>query len=235
MTGISWLDPHSTLFPPVSRALRDPDGLLAAGGDLSSQRLLAAYRHGIFPWFDDSQPILWWSPDPRCVLYPEQLHVSRSLAKQMRKLPYQVSFDQCFETVVRSCSAPRDEEGGTWITEDMVAAYSRLHDEGHAHSVEIWLDNELVGGLYGIAMGRLFFGESMFSRTSNASKIAFVRFVEQLRQWGYYLVDCQVYSEHLASLGACQIPRHEFTRILSREVEEPIAHPWRFNQQTSHG
>lgn len=230
MTSIIWLSPDSIEFPSVSQALKDPDGLLAAGGDLKPQRLLAAYRQGIFPWFDDQQPILWWSPDPRCVVFPDQLHVSRSLRKQMRKLDYRITFDRCFEEVVRACSEPREDEAGTWITEEMIRAYTKLHHRGDAHSVELWVEGELVGGLYGIAMGRLFFGESMFSRLTNASKIAFVRFVEQLRDWGYHLIDCQVYSDHLASLGASQIPRHEFTRILSRECGQPLEHPWQFEE-----
>ncbi len=228
MTSVVWLPPDTTEFPPVSHALKEPNGLLAAGGDLSSQRLLSAYRQGIFPWFDNDQPILWWSPDPRCVLFPDALYVSRSLRKTMRKLQYNVTFDRAFSDVMLACSAPREYESGTWITQSMLDAYLALHQQGHAHSVELWIDNELVGGLYGIAMGRLFFGESMFSKVSNASKIAFVHFVEQLREWGYHLIDCQVESEHLSSLGATTISRSEFVRLLTRECQEPLNHPWTF-------
>lgn len=231
MTSVVWLPPDTTDFPPVSQALQDPNGLLAAGGDLSSARLLSAYRQGIFPWFDDDQPILWWSPDPRCVLYPEQLHVSRSLAKAMRRLDYEITFDTAFSEVITACSAPRSYETETWITDDMQAAYIELHKQGQAHSVELWVNGELTGGLYGIAMGALFFGESMFSRASNASKIAFAHFVEQLKNWGYYLIDCQVDSEHLTSLGASTIPRSEFIRILARESEEKLEHSWRFDEK----
>lgn len=232
MAGIVWLPPESTEFPPVSQALKDPNGLLAAGGDLSPERLLSAYRQGIFPWFDDDQPILWWSPDPRCVLYPQELHISRSLTKAMRKLDYHLSFDQAFDEVVEACSEPRSYESGTWITDDMKEAYSELHQLGHAHSVELWVQGELVGGLYGIAMGKLFFGESMFSRISNGSKIAFASFVEQLKKWGYYLIDCQVDSDHLATLGAKQIQRSEFIRVLVREGGKANDHPWQFDQPT---
>lgn len=231
MSGIFWLDPDSTEFPPISLAVSEPNGLLAAGGDLSPARLINAYRHGIFPWFDDDQPILWWSPNPRCVLFPEHLHVSRSLAKRLRKGGYEVCFDRCFSEVVQICAAPRATQSGTWITDDMLAAYEQLHALGVAHSVEVWRDGQLVGGLYGLVMGRLFFGESMFSRESDASKIAFVHLVEQLRIWGYYLIDCQVYSEHLASLGASEIPRSDFQRILNREVDVKMCHPWQMQWQ----
>jgi len=229
MANILWLEPDSVEFPPVSEALRDPDGLLAAGGDLSPARLINAYRLGIFPWFDDDQPILWWSPDPRCVLFPDQLHLSKSLTKTLKKQFYNVTFDQCFEEVISSCSAPRSKSAGTWITSEMHQAYLSLHNAGYAHSVEVWKDGELIGGLYGIAMGGLFFGESMFSLQKDASKIAFVHLVEQLRSWGYYLIDCQVYSEHLASLGACEIPRSEFIEILNCEAHSDVKHIWQMD------
>lgn len=228
MTSVVWLSPDSTDFPPVSQALKDPNGLLAAGGDLSTERLLSAYSKGIFPWFDDDQPILWWSPDPRCVLFPDRLHVSRSLAKSMRQLDYEITFDTAFNDVISACSAPRTNEPETWITDSMNEAYVELHKQGHAHSVEFWVNGELMGGLYGIAMGRLFFGESMFSRASNASKIAFVHLVEKLKSWGYCLIDCQVESEHMSSLGASSISRSEFVRILTREGQETLKHSWQY-------
>ncbi len=226
MSQIIWLDPEDTEFPPVSQSLRDPNGLLAAGGDLSAERLTNAYRNGIFPWYDKDQPILWWSPDPRCVLFPEQLHISRSLTKSLKKHPYEISFDRDFMSVINACSSPRLGVKDTWITADMKDAYLQLHRQGVAHSVEAWKGSELVGGLYGLAMGKLFFGESMFSKERDASKIAFVYLVEQLRSWGYHLIDCQVYSEHLASLGACEIPRKEFLQILNRELDSNVKHSW---------
>ncbi|MCW8886096.1 MAG: leucyl/phenylalanyl-tRNA--protein transferase [Motiliproteus sp.] len=226
MSQIVWLESEQDEFPPVSKALRDPNGLLAAGGNLSSARLISAYRQGIFPWYDKDQPILWWSPNPRCVLYPEDLYISRSLKKALRKHSYEVTFDRDFLAVVEACSAPRENCSETWITADMKSAYLDLHHLGVAHSVEIWDQGQLIGGLYGLAMGRLFFGESMFSRERDVSKIAFVYLVEQLRSWGYYLVDCQVYSDHLASLGAVEISRPEFLQILNRELDSDVKHPW---------
>jgi leucyl/phenylalanyl-tRNA--protein transferase len=222
-TGPYWIDPEDPeiRFPAVEHALREPDGLLALGGDLSSERLLLAYRSGIFPWFGPDQPILWWSPDPRLVLFPEQLHISRSLARTLRRDRFTVTLDQDFDAVIKQCAAPRRGQAGTWITDTMRAAYLRLHHEGHAHSVECWLDGELVGGLYGIAVGRIFFGESMFTLLPDASKVAFVRLVEQLRGWGYPLLDCQVHTRHLASLGACAIGRDEFIGLLNRYCDGP--------------
>ncbi|WP_207062200.1 leucyl/phenylalanyl-tRNA--protein transferase [Motiliproteus sp. SC1-56] len=228
MTSIPWLSPGGTDFPPASRALDDPNGLLAAGGDLTPARLIEAYRGGIFPWFDDQQPILWWSPDPRCVLFPEQMHISRSLRKRLRRGDYRVTLDSAFTEVIGACAQPRQDSESTWITTQMTQAYTELHRRGIAHSVEVWMGDNLVGGLYGLAMGRLFFGESMFSRGRDASKIALVRLVEQLRLWGYHLIDCQVYSDHLASLGATEIPRKHFLEILNREVDAPAEHAWAF-------
>lgn len=215
MTQIPWLD-DQLWFPPLDQALSDPDGLLAAGGDLSPQRLLLAYRSGIFPWFDDQQPILWWSPDPRCVLLPDQLYLSRSMRKLIRQDRFEVSFDQAFDQVIDACAAPRSEDPGTWITPEMQHAYLTLHRLGSAHSVEVWQQGKLVGGLYGVAIGRVFFGESMFSRVSNASKVGFAKLVEQLADWGYAVIDCQVETEHLMSLGACMIPRSEFANLLKQ-------------------
>lgn len=218
-----WLDPRDPAapFPPVELALRDPDGLLALGGDLSPERLLRAYRQGIFPWYSDGQPILWWSPDPRMVLRPEELKISRSLRKTLRKRALLITLDEDFAAVMAACAEPRSDGLGTWITEDMTLAYRRLHELGYAHSVEAWQDGHLVGGLYGVALGNVFFGESMFTRATDASKIAFVHLVRQLQRWHFALIDCQVYTGHLASLGAAPIPRRDFSAILLREARPP--------------
>ncbi|MCL7462684.1 leucyl/phenylalanyl-tRNA--protein transferase [Pseudomonas sp. NW5] len=223
---LSWLDRTSLEFPPLARALREPDGLLAAGGDLSPERLLAAYRHGCFPWFSAGQPILWWSPDPRMVLFPEELHVSHSLRKLLRQQRFEIRLDHDFAAVIKACAEPRAYAEGTWITPAMQAAYLELHRQGIAHSVEAWQDGELVGGLYGLALGRLFFGESMFSRRSNASKVAFVSLVERLRDAGFVLIDCQMHTEHLQRLGARPIPRPVFADYLQRYRDVPGPSPW---------
>ena len=219
---------HKKLFPDVELALREPDGLLALGGDLSPERLISAYQQGIFPWYSEGQPILWWSPDPRMVLNPAEIKISRSLAKIIRKQKFTISLDKDFENVIRSCSKPRLEKGQiqteTWILEEMIEAYSILHHQGYAHSVECWLDKKLVGGLYGIVIGKIFFGESMFSRVSDASKTAFVYLNKQLEQWGFQLVDCQVYTPHLESLGAKMIPRKEFINILNQNAIDQNTH-----------
>ncbi len=232
MRGLApfWIDPRhpDCLFPPVSLALDEPDGLLAIGGDLSPRRLLSAYRHGIFPWYNENQPILWWSPNPRTVLFPDQLHVSRSLRKTLRRGAFRVTADQAFTAVVEACSGPRRGEQGTWITPEMKRAYARMFELGHAHSVECWEGESLVGGLYGIGIGGVFFGESMFSRRTDASKVAFVHLVRQLQAWGYGLIDCQVYSAHLASLGATTLSREDFIAQLDRWCPTPgQAAPWR--------
>ncbi len=223
---LTWLQRDSLDFPQLNKALREPNGLLAAGGDLRPERLIQAYRHGCFPWFQDGQPILWWSPDPRTVLLPDELHVSRSLAKVLRQGRYQVSFDQAFAEVIRACAAPRSYAAETWITSPMQDAYLELHRSGIAHSVEVWRDGELVGGLYGLAMGQLFFGESMFSRADNASKVGFATLVERLKAWGFVLIDCQMPTEHLLSLGARTISRDEFARYLSRHLDQPNRAEW---------
>ena len=212
------LDPDNpnAPFPPVEQAETEPDGLLAVGGDLSPEPLLNAYRHGIFPWFSDDQPILWWSPNPRTVLYPEQLKISRSLAKTLRNKPFRISFNHCFSDVIRACAEPRPESPGTWITEDMIQAYIRLHQLGHAHSIEVWFEGKLVGGLYGVAIGQVFFGESMFSRAADASKIALVSLCQSLEERRFRMIDCQVYSSHLISLGAVEISRAQFCEQLNR-------------------
>lgn len=197
-------------FPDVSLALTDPNGLLALGGDLSPERLLSAYQQGIFPWFNTGDPILWWSPNPRSVLYPDKIKISRSLRKTLNKEKFTVTTDLVFDDVVRACQAPRTKQKGTWITAEMRIAYGNMHQLGHAHSIECWLDNELVGGLYGVAIGQVFFGESMFSLVTDASKVALVYLTEKLKQWDYQLIDCQVQSEHLRNLGAEDMPRPQF-------------------------
>lgn len=204
-----------TDFPPVEHALSYPDGLLAIGGDLQPERIIAAYERGIFPWYSEEQPILWWSPDPRMVLFPEELRVTRSLRKNIRNGGFHVTLNRAFEAVVEYCaSTPRQDQDGTWLLPEMREAYQQLHQRGIAHSVECWHRGQLVGGLYGLGLGRVFFGESMFSRRSNASKVAFAVFVRRLQAWGYEMIDCQVYTEHLESLGAQPIPRKNFIHLL---------------------
>ena len=222
----------SLTFPPADQALDDPPGLLAVGGDLRPERLLAAYRQGIFPWFDDDSPILWWSPDPRMVLVPEQVHISRSLRKVLRRQTCCVTMDSAFDEVIHHCADLRQQTQGTWITDDMQLAYRELHQLGFAHSVEVWQDQRLVGGLYGIALGRMFFGESMFSLADNASKIAFTALCRQLEQWRFELIDCQMPTEHLSSLGARPMPRSEFLLQLARNNRnpDPVGH-WKFTAE----
>lgn len=205
-------------FPPAESALKDPNGLLCAGGDLSPGRLLEAYRHGIFPWYSGDEPILWWSPDPRMVLYCDELKVGRSLAKSVRNKGYQVRVDTAFREVLAGCAGPRADRGGTWLGEDMRIAYARLHRAGYAHSFETWRGRELVGGLYGVALGRMFYGESMFSRATDASKVALVALVAELRRREMPLIDCQVKTPLLAALGAREIPRRAFLRELAALV-----------------
>jgi len=218
---------QSMLFPDVETAMQDPNGLLAVGGDLSISRLVAAYQNGIFPWFSDDQPILWWSPDPRMVLFPGNFHVSRSLKKTIRQNKFQLTFDTCFEQVMRACAQPRPTQPETWITPDMLDAYVNLHRAGFAHSFESWFEGKLVGGLYGVAIGKVFFGESMFSFQTDASKVAFAHAVSQLTQWGYELIDCQVASEHLAMFGASDIDRSEFIQHLKTKTgEQPSSSAW---------
>lgn len=211
----------TSLFPPVESA--SPDGLLAAGGDLSSERLLAAYQRGIFPWYNPGQPILWWSPNPRAVLYPHKLKISRSLGKTLKRGHFEVRFDTCFRDVMLGCAGPRAQypDGGTWITDEMLAAYCRLHELGYAHSVETWEDDRLSGGLYGVAYGGVFFGESMFSRATDASKVALVALVNKLRDWNFALIDCQLPSAHLTRLGAESIARSAFLSELKAGLALP--------------
>src|SRR5688500_857906 len=207
-------------FPPVEFALRDPNGLLAAGADLSPERLIDAYAHGIFPWFGDDDPLLWWSPDPRMVLSVGELRVARSLRRVIRSGRFVVTMDTAFGEVMAGCAQPRPEQDGTWITAEMTDAYERLAALGFAHSVEAWVDGALAGGLYGVAIGRMFFGESMFTRVSDASKVAFVHLVRQLERWNIPLIDCQMSTQHLASLGAREIPRADFVREVARLVRQ---------------
>ncbi|MBI3480165.1 MAG: leucyl/phenylalanyl-tRNA--protein transferase [Nitrosomonadales bacterium] len=258
---IPWLSEDSA-FPRVELALSSPNGLLAAGGELSAARLLEAYRRGIFPWFNPGEPILWWSPDPRMVLIPSEFKISRSLDKVLRNVAYEVRTDTVFERVMRSCAAPRQGHHGTWIHEEMIAAYCELHRLGYAHSVEVWmpqklfplqiegearrsaaigegggqrsnadeLELELVGGLYGICIGRMFYGESMFSSVSNASKIALAHLAWQLDRWQFPMIDCQMNTSHLASLGAREIPRSEFIATLQELVHCAPITEWKFDR-----
>jgi leucyl/phenylalanyl-tRNA--protein transferase len=207
-------------FPSPTDALED--GLLAVGGDLSTERLLLAYRHGIFPWFDDEVP-LWWCPDPRFVLFPDELAVSKSMKQLLRRNAFDFRTNTAFEQVIAHCrQTPRKDQDGTWITDDVMEAYTNLHKRGHAHSAEAWHEGKLVGGLYGVRMGDIFFGESMFSHQTNASKYAFISYAEQLKKEGVVLIDCQVYTAHLESLGARMIPREDFLIILSDHIPNPI-------------
>jgi leucyl/phenylalanyl-tRNA--protein transferase len=207
---------HDTHFPDPLEAMRDPDGLLAVGGDLSPVRLLRAYRHGIFPWFSPGDPILWWSPDPRTVLFPDQLKIHRSLRKTLKKHPFDIHVNRDFPAVLRACAAPRAHQDGTWISEEMQQAYLRLHSMGYAHSIESWRDDQLVGGLYGVKIGKVFFGESMFTRVSDASKSALVALCQGTMGVIPAMVDCQFATDHLLSLGATPIPRADFLVLLKR-------------------
>jgi leucyl/phenylalanyl-tRNA---protein transferase len=222
--SIVWLSERDSpqAFPPVERALSEPDGLLAAGGDLSPPRLLEAYRRGIFPWYSRGQPILWWCPDPRAVLIPQHIKVSRSLAKTIRNRGFETKIDQSFREVLRYCGSTELRPGGTWLSPEMRAAYLRLHKLGYAHSVETWLNDRLVGGLYGIAIGNVFFGESMFSLERDASKVALKRLCDELVARGFQMIDCQMATPHLMSLGAELIPRLDFIQLLSAHVGEDL-------------
>ncbi|HLF10283.1 MAG TPA: leucyl/phenylalanyl-tRNA--protein transferase [Gammaproteobacteria bacterium] len=230
MSALRWLSRTDApeRFPPPNNALREPNGLLAAGGDLQPERLLAAYSHGIFPWYEEGQPILWWSPDPRAVLWPDALRISRSLRRSLIKGGFDVTIDTVFDRVLEGCAAPRRYGGATWITTDMARAYGLLHRLGWAHSFETWRDGVLVGGVYGVAIGRVFFGESMFTRAPDASKVALVRMVEYLQLHEFELIDCQVASNHMSSLGASSLARAEFLTRLA-ELCEPLGTPrsWR--------
>lgn len=223
------LDPFNSKqnFPAIESALTNPDGLLAVGGCLSSQRLITAYKQGIFPWYSHGEPILWWSPNPRLVLFPDNLRTSRSLKKTLRKEGFRIGYDQAFSQVIQYCATPRTENTGTWITEEMLFAYNKLYQLDIAHSVEVWFEDELVGGLYGIGIGQVFFGESMFHRKTDASKIAFYYLVKQLSEWGYQLIDCQVHTNHLLSLGAEAIERQYFSSLIKKYCSvQPCEKAW---------
>ena len=217
--ALPWLDPEALDFPDPASALTNPNGLLAAGGDLRPARLLEAYRQGIFPWYSDGQPILWWSPDPRMVLIPDELHISRSLAKTLRSGRFRVTSDCAFEHVLKGCAGPRRHSDGTWLDSAMQQAYLQLHLLGHAHSVEVWQADVLAGGLYGVALDGAFFGESMFSRATDASKVALVTLAAALHKAGFRVIDCQVASDHLASLGARPVARDAFAALLPARVD----------------
>jgi leucyl/phenylalanyl-tRNA--protein transferase len=229
---LHWLDPRNPRqpFPPPHLAMRDPNGLLAIGGDLSPTRLLNAYAQGIFPWYNPDEPILWWCPDPRAVLLPSQFHVSRSLARRLRKHDYAVTLNRAFAAVLEACSAPRARGRGTWLGAEMKQAYQDLHERGHAHSIEVWRRGELAGGLYGVSIGRAFYGESMFSRVDDGSKIALHYLCRQLHRWEFELMDCQISSPHLVTLGANELPRERFLALLRAAVARPaLAGRWRFD------
>jgi leucyl/phenylalanyl-tRNA--protein transferase len=226
---IPWLDSNSPV-PPSETALQQPNGLLAAGGDLSPKRIIDAYRHGIYPWYSKGQPLLWWSPDPRMVLFPDELRISRSLRKRLARRDYEVRIDTAFEVVIEACSAPRTGQQGTWITPEVAEAYAGLARAGLAHSVETWIDGELAGGLYGVALGRMFYGESMFTRAPDASKLALAHLVRQLGRWEFGMIDCQMKTAHLARFGAREIPRADFIRKLANLVNYPVtARNWRLD------
>ncbi len=226
MTRVPWIAPDddATPFPDADLALAEPNGLLAIGGSLTPRRLVMAYRAGIFPWFAEDQPVLWWSPDPRAVIVPSGVRISRSLGKRLRREDYQVTLDRDFDAVIEGCAAPRDDQAGTWITPGMIAAYRSLRHQGIAHSAEVWAGDELVGGLYGVSLGAAFFGESMFSRATDASKVALVRLAGQLDAWGFEFIDCQMPTPHLARLGAEEWPRQDFLAALERALERPQHH-----------
>jgi leucyl/phenylalanyl-tRNA--protein transferase len=216
-------------FPSVDRALDEPNGLLAAGGGLSIPRLIEAYSRGVFPWFSEGDPVLWWCPDPRMVLPTNAVHVSRSLRRRLRRQDYAVTFDRAFSDVLRACAAPRRHEVGTWLLPPMIRAYERLHGAGAAHSIEIWMNGELAGGLYGVSLGRMFFGESMFTRQTDASKMAIVLLAAQLARWKVPLIDCQMRTEHLATLGAVEIPRRDFVRTVEQLIMMPPISTWQLD------
>lgn len=221
------LNKSNFLFPAVNTALTDPDGLLAFGGDLSPQRLITAYQQGIFPWFEQDQPILWWSPSQRMVIKPGTMHISRSLKKSLRRNPVRFTLNQAFEQVVEACAQPRDYSQDTWINARMQRAYTKLHELGYAHSVEVWQDEMLIGGLYGLSIGKIFCGESMFHLRTDASKFAFIALQQHLINIDYQLIDCQLHNPHLASLGAVEVPREHFLKVLQQNAEiTPNSEHW---------
>lgn len=215
MNSLSFLTTQNTRFPSPDRALNDPNGLLAIGGDLTVERLIEAYYQGIFPWFNHEDPILWWSPDPRAIFIPGEIHVSKSLKKTIKKNAWKVTINQDFANVVRGCAAPREKQDGTWITSDIFNAYLALHHTKIAHSIEVWQQNQLIGGLYGVAIGQVFCGESMFHSKTNASKLALIALEQHILRWGFKLIDAQIINPHLTSLGAKEIPRNDFIRLIT--------------------
>ena len=218
-------------FPPVHRALVEPNGLLAAGGGLGVARLLDAYSRGIFPWFSEGDPVLWWSPDPRMVLGTDRVHISKSLRRRLKKTDYRVTMDRAFADVLAECAAPRRDDAGTWLVPSMRRAYQRLFDNGVAHSIEVWMGDGLGGGLYGVALGRMFYGESMFTRRTDGSKLAIVTRCAQLARWGFPLIDCQMRTAHLERLGAVEIPRRKFVQAVDRLVAQPnVPGPWTIDE-----
>ncbi len=225
---------RSDPMPSPETARRDPNGLLAAGGGLSVRRLVDAYTRGVFPWFSDGDPVLWWCPDPRLILPTDGVHVSRSLARRIVRGDYRVTLDAEFGRVMEECAAPRADDRGTWISADMLAAYRALHADGFAHSLEVWRGDDLVGGIYGVAIGGAFFGESMFSRATDGSKMALVWLSAQLARWGVPFIDCQVRSDHLERMGAVEVPRAEFLRRLVPLVGRPVC-PWRLDADLASG
>lgn len=229
MSQVAWLD-ETLDFPDTSSALDDPDGLLAVGGDLSKERLIAAYKNGIFPWYSEGQPILWWSPSPRMVLKPSDIYIGRSNRKLLKKHPFEIRVDTAFGEVMHHCAQiSRDGQEGTWIMPEMIGAYIELHNAGYAHSIEAWKDDKLVGGLYGISLGKAFFGESMFSLESGASKVAFMTLVKNLESWQYQLIDCQIHTDYLASFGAHEVSRNEFEQMLCGAVQLKSETNWQEN------
>lgn len=234
MSHVAWLDTSSLTFPPSHHALKDPNGLLAVGGDLSCERLLHAYSQGIFPWYNVGEPILWWTPDPRCALRPSEVHLSRSMRKLLRQNRFDVSFNRCFPEVMRLCANTREQDEGTWINQEMLVAYGQLAQKGYAQSVEVWHQDQLVGGLYGISIGKVFFGESMFSLMSNASKVAFIHLCRQLERLDFLLIDCQVASEHLHSLGAYAFSRADFETLLKANLREHGPKPCKLPSSLAH-
>ncbi len=223
--NLPWLNPddESAAFPPAKLALKDPEGLVAAGGDLSPKRVLRAYHEGIFPWYEEDQPILWWSPDPRGIIYPKKFIAHKRLLRTLKKKAWRITYDQSFVDVMKACAEPRSNSRGTWITPEMLRAYSLLHQLGYAHSIEVWNDNNyLVGGIYGVAIGSIFFGESMFSRETDTSKVALLYLCAYLDTWGYKMIDTQLTSNHLTSLGGINIPREEYLHILPKLTQQSV-------------
>jgi len=232
--SLTILDPHASdePFPPVEMAWTEPNGLLAFGGDLSPTRLINAYQSGIFPWYNPDEPIYWWSPDPRAVLFPDKIRLTRSLRKTIRNKGYTITFDKNFSAVVTACASPRMLDGGTWITHEMHQAYCLLHAMGKAHSVEVWnMDKQLVGGLYGVVTGGVFSGESMFSKERDTSKIAFIALAYHLIKWGYSLIDCQIENPHLMRMGAENIARHDYLQVL-KTTQAFSHHDWEFDKNS---